>query len=118
MPTPQGSDHGGDQITVGKIEGRGHAIAVGRGAKAINTTVGGSGAPDDQPPEKRRSWWRQLSLMRLGIGMALAIVAFVGSLWLYPTEWGESWRTVVALAVAAVVGVTLFLDAARNAYTR
>ena len=118
MPTPQGSDHGGDQITVGKIEGRGHAIAVGRGAKAVNATVGGSSALEAPQPELKGPWWRRLSLTRLAIGLVLAIVALVVSLWLYPTEWGESWRTVVALAVAAVVGVTLFLDAARNAFSR
>ena len=118
MASSKAPDSGGDHITVGKIEGSHNAIAIGRRARAVNTTVGGGGAPGDQPPEPKKLWWRRLSLTRLGIGLALAIMAFVVSLWLFPAAWGESWRTVVALAVAAVVGVTLFSDAARNAYSR
>ena len=114
MSSSKAPDSGGDHITAGNIDARQSAIAIGRGARA---TLGGGGTPGGSPPEPKRPWWRRLSLMRLSIGLFLAIVAFVVSLWLYPSEWGESWRTVIALAVAAVVGVTLFLDAARNAYS-
>lgn len=118
MSSSKAPDSGGDHITVGKIEGSHNAIAVGRGARAVNTTVDGGGTPGGQPPEPNGPWWRRLSSTRVLTGFILAVVAFVVSLWLYPAEWGESWRTVVALAVAAIVGVTLFLDAARNAFSR
>lgn len=118
MSSSKAPDSGGDHITVGKIENNRGAIAVGRGARAVHTTIGGGGAPGSPPPEPQVPWWRRLSPARLVLGLVLAIVAFVVSLWLYPTAWGESWRTLVALGFAAIVGVTLFLDAARNAFSR
>ncbi len=118
MSSSKAPDSGGDHITVGKIEGSHNAIAIGRGARAVNTHVGGGGTPVGPLPEPTEPWWRRLSLARLGVGLVLAIVAFVVSLWLYPAEWGESWRTLVALGFAALVGVTLFLDAARNTFSR
>jgi hypothetical protein len=51
-------------------------------------------------------------------GAVLAVVAFGVSLWLWPEGWGESSRPTAALIVAVVVGVTVFLDAARNAYLK
>lgn len=104
MSSSKAPDSGGDHITVGKIENDHGAIAIGRGARAVNTPVGGGGTPVGPLPEPKEPWWRRLSLARLGVGLVLAIVAFVVSLWIYPAEWGESWRTVVALAVAAARG--------------
>lgn len=118
MSPSEKPDSGGDHITVGNIEGSLNAIAIGRKARAVNTPIGGGSTPSRPPPELKGPWWRRLSLLRLGIGLVLAIMAFVVSLWLYPAEWGESWRTNVALAIATIVGVTLFLDAARNAFSR
>ncbi len=117
MPSPQ-TPESGDHITVGNIEGHHNAIAVGRGARAGNVSSDVGGTPGGQRPEPQEPWWRRLSPTRLAVGLVLAIATFVVSLWLYPAAWGESWRTVVALAFAAVIGATLFLDAARNAYSR
>lgn len=116
MPSPQ-KPESGDHITIGNIQGHHNTIAVGRGARASNVSSSGRDAPGGQRPEPQEPWWRRLSPTRLAVGLVLAIATFVVSLWLYPAEWGESWRTVVALAIAAVVGVTLFLDAARNAFS-
>lgn len=93
------------------------SVAMGKGARATNTVVGAPNQPagEDAPSGP---WWRRLSPRRLILGLVLALVAFGVSLWLYPGAWDQSWRTLVALAVAAVVGATLFLDAARNAFAR
>lgn len=93
------------------------AASFGKGARASNNIIG---APGLSEPSSKASgpWWRRLSPWRLLTGLALAVLAFGLSLWLYPGGWDASWRTLTALAVAAVVGVTLFLDAARNAFTR
>ncbi len=67
--------------------------------------------------EPREPWWRRRSSAGFDLGLVPAVVVFIVTLCLYPPVWGESWRTVIALAVAAAVEVTLCLDATWNIYT-
>ena len=101
-PQPPGS------ISVGKVA---DSTGVTIGHESSTTVIQTGGPPSESRAGRRRISWR-----RVAIGLMLMIVAFFVSLWLYPAEWGQSWKTVFALGIAAVVGVTLLLDAARNAY--
>lgn len=80
-------------------------VAIGDNAKATVVQIQG------EPTARKRfnKFW-------LIIGFVLTPLAFIISLWLFPAEWGQSWRTIFALAMAAIVGVPTFLAAVRQAF--